>query len=151
MALTLANGFIPWSVVDLRMRAARTIWLATARPDGRAHAVPVWFVWCDPAVYTVTRGDLQKAVNLRHQSWTVAHLGDGDDAVILEGPAVVVSDGTEVDAVDRAWSAKYVDPGSGIHDSVRVPDVEVWRVDPAHVMTWAYGNISNRTDWRDAS
>ena len=102
MALTLTNGFIPWSVVDLRMRAARTIWLATARPDGRAHAVPVWFVWRDPAVYTISRFDLQKVVNLRHRSWAIAHLADGDDALILEGPAALVSEGAEVDAVDRA-------------------------------------------------
>jgi len=40
-SLTLTGGFIPWSVVDLRMRAARTLWLATGRPDGRGHAVPV--------------------------------------------------------------------------------------------------------------
>jgi hypothetical protein len=101
MALTLTSGFIPWSVVDLGMRAARTIWLATARPDGRAHAVPVWFVWCSPAVYTMSRRDLQKAVNLRRQSWAVMHLGDGDDTIILEGPATLVSDTAEVDAVDR--------------------------------------------------
>jgi general stress protein 26 len=151
MALTLANGFIPWSVVDLRMRSARAIWLATARPDGRAHAVPVWFVWRDPTVYTISRFDLQKAVNLRHQSWAVVHLGDGDDAVILEGPAALVSDRTEMDTVDGAWSDKYVDPGTGTRDTVRTPDVEVWRVDPSHVMTWAYGDISNRTDWRCGS
>ena len=58
---------------------------------------------------------------------------------------------TEVDAVDGAWSEKYVDPGTGTRDTVRAPDVEVWRVDPSHVMTWAYGDISNRTDWRDDS
>jgi general stress protein 26 len=148
MALTLTSGFIPWSVVDLGMRAARTIWLATARPDGRAHAVPVWFVWRSPAVYTMSHRDLQKAVNLRHQSWAVMHLGDGDDTIILEGRATLVSDMAEVDAVDGAWSAKYVDPGTGTRDTVRVRDVEVWRVDPAHVMTWAYGNVTTRTDWR---
>ncbi|HZD98490.1 MAG TPA: pyridoxamine 5'-phosphate oxidase family protein [Micromonosporaceae bacterium] len=148
MTLTLTNGFVPWSVVDLQMRAARTIWLATVRPDDRAHAVPVWFVWRAPAVYTMSRRDLQKAVNLRHQSWAVAHLGDGDDTIILEGPATVVSDAAEVDAVDRAWSAKYVDPGTGTHDTVRVPDADVWRIDPAHVMTWAYGDVTSRTDWR---
>lgn len=148
MTLALTSGFIPWSVVDLRMRAARTIWLATARPDGRPHAVPVWFVWRPPAVYTMSLRDLQKAVNLRHESWAIMHLGDGDDTIILEGPATVVSDSTEVDAVDRAWSAKYVDPGTGTQDTVRARDADVWRVDPAHVMTWAYGNVTTRTDWR---
>ena len=30
------RGHIPWSNVDARMRAARSIWLATTRRDGRA-------------------------------------------------------------------------------------------------------------------
>jgi hypothetical protein len=83
----------------------------------------------------MSRRDLQKAVNLRHQSWAVVHLGDGDDTIILEGPATVVSDAAEVDAADRAWSEKYVDPRTGTRDTVRVPDIDVWRIDPAHVMT----------------
>ncbi len=142
------NGYIPWSVVDLRMSANRTIWLATTRPDGRPHAVPVWFVWLDGAAYVISRRDLQKAVNIRHQSWVVLHLGDGDDAIIIEGPASRVVDEDEVEAVDNAWALKYVDPGSGARDTVRVADVDIWRVRPAHVMTWAYGNVGTRTDWR---
>src|SRR5262249_32264941 len=61
--LAQVKGFIPWSVVERDLCAARTIWLATARPDGRPHAVPVWFVWLAGAVYTISRRDLQKAVN----------------------------------------------------------------------------------------
>jgi hypothetical protein len=80
----------------------------------------------------------------------VAHLGDGDDAVILEGPAVPVTDPAELDAVDRGWSGKYVDPGSGARDTIHTAGLGVWRIDPVHVMTWMYGDIGNRTDWRHA-
>jgi len=146
--LTCVNGFIPWSAVDVAMRAARTIWLATTRPDGRPHAVPMWFVWRSDAVYMMSRSGMQKAVNIRRQSWVVLHLSSGDDAIILEGSAVCVDDTAELDAVDRVWAAKYVDPGSGTRDTVRVDDVDVWRVAPTHVMAWAYGDIGNRTDWR---
>jgi nitroimidazol reductase NimA-like FMN-containing flavoprotein (pyridoxamine 5'-phosphate oxidase superfamily) len=145
---TATNGFIPWSTVDIQLRAARTIWLATTRPDGRPHAVPMWFVWLDELVYLISQRDMQKSLNLRSQPWVVLHLGDGDEAVILEGRASLVSDADEIDAVDRVWAAKYVDPGSGTRDTVRHDGVDLWRVPAVHVMTWAYGDIGNRTDWR---
>lgn len=146
--LTCTNGFIPWSAVDVAMRAARTIWLATTRPDGRPHAVPMWFVWRSDAIYMMSRREMQKAVNVRHQPWVVLHLASGDDAIIVEGSAVCVGDAAELHALDRVWAAKYVDPGSGVRDTVRVDGVDVWRVAPTHVMAWAYGDIGNRTDWR---
>jgi len=149
--IPLVKGFIPWSVVERDLCAARTIWLATTRPDGRPHAVPVWFVWLAGAVYTISGRDLQKAVNLRNQSWAVLHLGSGDDTLIIEGHAARVEDPAEVDMVDRAWAAKYVDPFSGAHDTVRAPDADLWKVTPSHVMTWAYGDIGTRTDWRGAA
>src|SRR5262249_6629686 len=123
-------------------------WLATTRPDGRSHAVPVWFVWRDPAGYGMSGRTFQKAVNLRHRAGGVAHLGDGDDAGVLEGPGAVVTGHAELEAVDGDWSRKYVDPGTGTRDTVRAAGADLWRLDPVHVMTWAYGDIGNRTDWR---
>jgi hypothetical protein len=31
-----------------------THWLATVRPDGRPHVMPVWAIWVDDAFYFVT-------------------------------------------------------------------------------------------------
>jgi len=111
----------------------------------------MWFVWLDDIVYLITGRDLQKSLNLRGQPWVVLHLGDGDEAVILEGGASVVTDVTEIEAVDHVWANKYVDPGSGTRDTVRATGVDLWRVVPVHAMTWAYGDIGNRTDWRSLS
>jgi PPOX class probable F420-dependent enzyme len=141
------TGFIPWRKVDLLLRAARSIWLATSRPDGRPHAVPVWFVWDGGSAYFISRRDLQKSRNLRRQSWAVLHLGDGDDVVILEGAAQVVADPAERDRIDQAYGEKYVDPVSGAKDTVNHDDVDLYRLDPVRVMAWEYGNIGTRTDW----
>ena len=40
------RGHIPWTTVDATLRAARSIWLATARPDGRPMVAPLWY-WRD--------------------------------------------------------------------------------------------------------
>jgi hypothetical protein len=49
------SGFIPWNKVDLPLRALRSIWISTTRPDGRPHAVPVWFVWDGASLYQGVR------------------------------------------------------------------------------------------------
>ena len=93
-------GHIPWQKIDLHLRAQRTIWIGTTRPNGRPHSIPVWFCWDGANLYFVTKRSTQKAQNLSHETWVVAHLGDGDDAIILEGPATVVTDPDEHDRIE---------------------------------------------------
>jgi hypothetical protein len=59
-----------------------------------------------------------------------------------------VSEQDELHRVDRAYSAKYVDPHSGARASVFVEGDIVLRVRPRIVMAWEYATCSNRTDWR---
>ena len=41
------TGLLPWSWAEERLRDSRNYWLATVRPDGRPHVMPVWAVWDD--------------------------------------------------------------------------------------------------------
>ncbi len=142
------RGYIPWSKIENWLRAARSIWVSTTRPDERPHVVPVWFIWDDSHLYFISAGKLQKSKNLAHQSWTVVHLGDGDDVVILQGPAKIVTDREETERADAVYRAKYVDPGSGAQATVFEPDANLYRVDVRHIMAWEYGTVANRTDWK---
>jgi PPOX class probable F420-dependent enzyme len=144
-------GFLPWTTtVDLPLRATRSIWLSTTRPDGRPHAAPVWFVWDGESrrIYFITRRDMQKARNLAHQRSAVAHLGNGDDTLILEGPVTIVTERDELTRVEAAYSAKYVAPRTGQRDTIFQPETDLYRIDVVHVMAWAYGVTDTRTDWR---
>ena len=141
-------GFIPWNKVDLPLRAQRSIWVSTTRPDGRPHAVPVWYVWDGTSIYFITRRDMQKAKNLAHEPWIVAHAGDGDDVIILEGPVEIVTDSQECNRINTAYAEKYVDPPSGARDTIFYENVDLYRVHVKHIMTWEYGTISTCTDWR---
>ena len=142
------QGFIPWSKVDHFLRVFRSIWLSTTRPDGRPHAVPVWYVWDGRNLYFISGRQLQKSKNLVHQRWIVVHAGDGDDVIILEGLAEIVTDREELEEIDAAYRAKYVDPGSGAQASIFEPEADLYRVAVKHVMAWEYGTVSNRTDWK---
>jgi PPOX class probable F420-dependent enzyme len=141
-------GFIPWNKVDLPLKALRSIWISTTRPDGRPHAVPVWFVWESPSLYFITSRLMQKAKNLARQPWVVVHAGDGDDVIVLEGAVEVVTDREELERIDAAYQEKYVDPHSGARDTIFQEQADLYRVNVKHVMTWEYGTVGTRTDWR---
>jgi nitroimidazol reductase NimA-like FMN-containing flavoprotein (pyridoxamine 5'-phosphate oxidase superfamily) len=142
------RGFIPWAKVDARLRALREIWVATASPNGRPDAVPVWFWWDGTSVYFTTKADSRKASNIARQPSVTLHNGDGADPIILKGEAEPVTEQEELDQLDRAYAAKYVDPGSGARATVFIEGDVVFRVRPRTVTTWEYATCSNRTDWR---
>ncbi len=141
------GGFIPWRTIDLRLSSLRTIWISTTRPDGRPHAVPVWYWWDGLHIYFVTGSDTQKAKNLEHQSWTIIHADNGDDVIILEGNAAIVANGREQQRVNAAYMEKYVDPSSGTPTTIFSPGNTLYRVTVEHVMAWHYGEVATRTDW----
>jgi PPOX class probable F420-dependent enzyme len=141
-------GHIPWRVVDLTLLATRSIWISTTRPDGRPHAMPVWFWWDGRDVHFITQRSTQKARNLAHGPWVIVHAGDGDDAVILEGRADVVTDQDELVRIDAGYREKYVDPGSGETATIFNEGDDCYRFRGEHVMAWLYGTIGTRTDWR---
>jgi len=140
-------GHIPWNKVDLPLRAQRSIWLATTRPDGRPHVVPVWFWWDGQEVYFVTPRASQKAKNMARQPSVVVHAGDGDDVIIVEGSVEIVTDPDEQRRVDSAYREKYVDPHSGAQATIFNEGDDLYRVRPLRIMTWEYGVIDTRTDW----
>lgn len=86
------RGFIPWRKIDHFLQAFRSIWLSTTRPDGRPHAVPVWYIWDGRHLYLISDRNFQKSRNLAHQPWIIVHAGDGDDVIILEGLIEIVTE-----------------------------------------------------------
>ena len=153
MTALAIRGHLPWSTVDARLLGARSIWLATSRRDGRPLVAPTWFWWDGdperPRLYFITARPTLKARNLARESWVEAHLGDGDDVVIIRGRATVVADRDERDRVDAAYRAKYVDPYSGAQASVYDnPEDDVYRLEPERVIAWSYGTMGTWTEWR---
>ena len=84
------RGMTSWDHVEERMAEAHNYWVATVRPDGRPHATPVWGLWVDRAFYF--GAGRRKGRNLAENPNVAVHLESGDDVVILEGVAEVVTD-----------------------------------------------------------
>jgi PPOX class probable F420-dependent enzyme len=98
-----------------RVEEARNIWMATVRPDGRPHLVPVWFVVDAGRWYICTAPGSVKVRNLSQNPQVALALEDGTNPVIVEGEAEPVSPTPSV--VDK-FKAKYAwDITTDIHYS----------------------------------
>jgi hypothetical protein len=80
-----SEGLLPWSFAEERLKAARNYWVATVRPDGRPHTVPVWGVWLDGRIYIEGSPDTVRFRNITSNPAASIHLESGDEVVLLEG------------------------------------------------------------------
>ena len=143
------RGHMPWEATELRLRVGRSSIIATTRPSGRPHAMPIWFCWLDRHLYFITARSTQKARNLVRQPWAVVHVGDGDEVLMVEGSTHRVTDETELARLDEAYRAKYVDPVTGATASIfDNPQDDLYRLEPSRVVTWMYGTVAGWTEWR---
>jgi hypothetical protein len=78
-------GLLEWAVVEARLVEAPHYWMATTRPDGRPHVVPRWGAWLDGALHYDGSPDTVHAVNARSNPACTLHIGDGREAISLEG------------------------------------------------------------------
>jgi pyridoxine/pyridoxamine 5'-phosphate oxidase len=104
---TDASGaeLLPWSWAEEQLTNARNYWLCTTRADGRPHAMPVWGVWLEGAVWFGTNPESTKGRNMARDPRVVIHLESGDDVVVLEGRVELPV--TLPAAVAAAYEEKY--------------------------------------------
>jgi general stress protein 26 len=105
--------------VELRDFLERLVYgvLATARPDGRAHATPIAFSLEDGAFWVATVASLRLR-NLRTNPWASLVLTDGQragphSALTAEGP-VTLHEGVAFDVarerLDTGWRTRHGQP-----------------------------------------
>ena len=70
-----------------RLYREHIVWLASVRPEGRPHLVPIWHVWHDGKLYISTGQHSVKMHNIRHQPRVALALPDAMDVVLVEGLA----------------------------------------------------------------
>ncbi len=81
------KGLLPWSWADERLRGRQIWWLATVRPSGAPHLMPIWAVWLGDGVAFSTDGDSRKARNIAANPRVSIVPERGTQSVILEGVA----------------------------------------------------------------
>jgi nitroimidazol reductase NimA-like FMN-containing flavoprotein (pyridoxamine 5'-phosphate oxidase superfamily) len=149
-----------WAEGRRHIEGAEVFWLSTVRPDGRPHVTPLLAVWHDDAMYFCTGPDERKAKNLKQNPQCVLTTGqnglDGLD-VVVEGGAVEVGDGAELEQVANTYESKYgarftASEGTwfGLSDAIRAGKALVYRVAPTTVLGFGKGEQFSQTRWRFA-
>ena len=115
--------------IHARLREEKIIWLATTRPNGAPHLVPIWYAWDGYKVYFATPPNTQKMRNLQRNPRVAISLPDGMNVVIVEGRASLV-DGEERRRVAALFNEKYD------WDFGEDPDYVVVGVTPTKFLTW---------------
>jgi nitroimidazol reductase NimA-like FMN-containing flavoprotein (pyridoxamine 5'-phosphate oxidase superfamily) len=100
-----------WEEVRAAIEAAQLFWISTVRADGRPHVTPLVAVWLDDALHFSTGPLEQKAVNLRHNDRVALTTGcndwQGGLDIVVEGPAVRVTDDAALHRLADAWRTKW--------------------------------------------
>lgn len=97
----------PWAEARRHLENASTYWLATVRPGGRPHAVPVLAVWLDGALHFVANESSRKAKNLGHRADCILSASTESLDLVVEGEAVKVRDDAKLKRVADVYASKY--------------------------------------------
>jgi hypothetical protein len=101
------DGTLPWSWAEERIAACRNPFVATTRPDGTPHVMPVWGVWTEGLFVFSTGITTVKSKNLlANPRVVIAFEFETKHAVILEGEAFIAQE-EEVPGFVATYKAKY--------------------------------------------
>ncbi len=126
------SRLLDWDVVRRRLEQAPHYWLATVRPDGRPHVVPLDGLWLDGRWYFGGSAHAVKHRNLLANAHATIHLDDAQSAVIVEGMCEWARpDAATARRLAQASKAKY---GYGPPPEAYLDGV--WRLRPVRILAW---------------
>ena len=133
-----------------------TCWLATVRPDGKPHIMPLGVLWVDGAFYFSAGPTTRKAMNLARNPHCVITVATYEFDLVVEGEATKVTDEARLQRIadmyavsgwqptvrDGALYAEYSAPSAG------PPPWEVYAVTPTTVFALGTAEPYGATRWR---
>ena len=126
------STLLEWDGVAARLEGAAHYWLATVRPDGRPHVVPLDGIWLEGRWYFGGGAAAVWQRNLEANPQASLHLEDARVAVIAEGRcafAPVADDVAERLAAASAAKYGYAPPPIAYRPGV-------WALTPSRVLAW---------------
>src|SRR5215208_98045 len=97
----------PWAEARVRLADADPYWLATVRPEGLPHLVPILAVWVDGALHFVASPTSRKPRNIARDPHCVITARREPFDLVVEGTAAKVSDEARLRRVAEVYMTKY--------------------------------------------
>ena len=101
------SGLIPWAEAERRLTVSHDYWVATARPEGSPHVMPVWGVWLGQRLWFSSALGSRKARNLAAEPRCTVTTDDARDPVVVDGTAERLTDAASIAAFVAAVNEKY--------------------------------------------
>jgi Pyridoxamine 5'-phosphate oxidase len=154
----IAAAPTPWARVRSLLEGSRaTYWLATVRPDGTPHVMPLLAVWVDGGLFFSAGERTRKARNLALDSQCVITVEEEPLDLVLEGRAAKVRDAATLRRVADAYAEVYgwrvaVRDGA-FHDTEGAPTAgpppyDVYEVTPKVAFGFGTDETLAPTRWR---
>lgn len=101
------TGLLPWSWAEQRLRDSHDYWVATVRPDGGPHLMPVWAVWLQDCLWFSGSLRSRKIRNVTAAPAVSMSTEDPINPVVLEGTAEIVTEIPAIKGFLDTINAKY--------------------------------------------
>ncbi len=138
---------VSWEAVSGWLDSAEFFWLATTRPSGRPHSVPIGGVWLGSRLYFNMAPETVTARNLARNPAVAVNLGDPAQVVILEGTAGTLRPEEVPDAVLDLYGGKYGDPAH--RPDPATPGIDWYAVSPSKILAWVFPDMRGTAQrWR---
>ena len=125
---------LDWADVERKLETAPVYWIASTRPDGRPHVIPRDGTWLDGALYYGGSAETVHNRNVTRNPNVVVHIGDGQEAIIVEGAIEITKPTKEMaQRLSDEMFAKYPQYGR-LPPSMYAGGVSVLR--PRRVLAW---------------
>jgi nitroimidazol reductase NimA-like FMN-containing flavoprotein (pyridoxamine 5'-phosphate oxidase superfamily) len=150
----------PLRLLDARriFRDLPVVHVATTRPDGSPHVVPLWFVWREEAVYASCRRDSITWRNAEHDARVALSFNAGGSwrdyaGIVLLGRAEpLVPEHPALRGVMSQWFEKYRPylTGGGFHAyAEEVENPGILRVRPDRIASWDHAAVAEESSAAD--
>lgn len=96
-----------WEDTQQKLTTGGWFWLATVRPDGAPHVMPVFAAWADPVFYVASKETARKSRNLTADRRCVLSTDTGDMHLIVEGKARRADDEATLRRASDAFQSVY--------------------------------------------
>ena len=134
-----------------------TYWLATVRPNGAPHVMPVMAVWVDGRLFFSAGARTRKARNLARDSRCVVTVEEEPVDLVVEGDASIVRDDATLARVADAYASingwRVTVREGAFHDTTGAPTAgpppyDVYEVTPTVAFGLPVGEGLVPTRWR---
>ena len=121
-----------WPDVAARLTEAEHYWLASTRPDGRPHTIPIDGLWHEDRMWFGGSAASIHHENLSASGAAILHVEDAMSPIIVEGTAELLPPTREQATSLAGLSAQKYGYGAPV-EAFLVP---MWRLRPERVLAW---------------